>query len=116
MTVYEHKKRDLYADISAEDLAELRKYRCEAGGPNCIGIGTQRHHGMIRRGKSAKWLNVLLNYQLVCYVCHTETGYADSAENHIAFYNLQSDRYGEDVVESWIDSLPYRIPPDVQRG
>ena len=116
MTVYEHKKHDLYADISAEDLAELRKYRCEAGGPNCIGIGTQRHHGMIRRGKSAKWLNVLLNYQLVCYVCHTETGYADSEENHIKFYQMQCERYGSGTVEHWIADLPYRIPPDVQRG
>jgi len=117
MTVYEHKKRDLYADIGAQDFAELRKWKCEAKGPNCLGLGSQRHHGLIRRDKrKSKWLDVLINYQLVCRFCHTDSGYADSEENHINFYQLQCDRYGEDEVEAWIESLPYKIPPDVQRG
>jgi len=118
MTVYDtHRKRNLYADITTEELIELRKGRCEAGGPGCIRQGSQAHHGLIRRDKrKAKWLDVLINKQLVCYVCHTETGYADSAENHIAFYQMQCERYGSGTVEHWIADLPYKIPPDVQRG
>ena len=118
MSVYDtNRKRNLYSNITTEELIELRKGKCEASGSKCIHKGSQAHHGLIRRDKrKAKWLDVLINKQLVCPVCHTETGYADSEENHIKFYQLQCDRYGEETVENWITSLPYKIPPDVQRG
>ena len=118
MTVYDtNRKRNLFADISAEELAELRHYKCEAKGNNCVNHGTQRHHGLIRRSKRfVKQLDVLINYQLVCYVCHVETGYADSEENHINFYQRQCDRYGKQLVDDWVDSLGFKIAPDVQKG
>lgn len=93
-----HRRRDPFKDISDIDFATLRKFKCEARGPKCVGIGTQRHHGLVRRDKRfAKQLNVLINYQCVCHVCHTQTGYADSKENHDKFLELQRERYGKDV-------------------
>ena len=103
MSVYNTNRRhDPFKDIDAEELARLRKFKCEARGPHCVELGTQRHHGLVRcdnrRGKPfAKLLDVLINYQCVCYVCHTETGYADSTENHDKFLELQRERYGADV-------------------
>ena len=93
-----HRRRDPFADIDAEELARLRKFKCEARGPHCAKLGTQRHHGLVRRDKRfAKQLNALINYQCVCHVCHTGTGYADSKENHDKFEALQRERYGADV-------------------
>ena len=114
MSVYNtHRARDPFKDISAEELAELRGYKCEVryNGKKCERRGTQRHHGLLRRGKS--FLNVLINYQLVCPICHTETGRADSRENHIYFYILQSRRYGKSVVDNWMSGLPFKVRPDV---
>lgn len=105
MTVYDtHRKRDPFADIGAQDFAEYRKWKCEADGEGCLGLGSQRHHALIRRDRRFPWLNVLINYQLVCRVCHTETGYADSKENRDRFYEIQCERYGKDVVDNWIDN------------
>ena len=99
MTVYlPNRRRDPFKNITTEELMELRKHRCEARGPQCTGRGCQTHHGLRRRDKRFQTvLNVLINYQLVCEVCHTETGYADSKENHEKFLELQKERYGKDV-------------------
>ena len=114
MMVYNtHHQRDPFKDISAEELAELRGYKCEVryNGKDCERRGTQRHHGLIRTGKG--FLDVLINYQLVCMTCHTDTGRADSKENHVYFYTLQCDRYGKEVVDNWIGGLPFKVRPDV---
>ena len=99
MSVYlTNRRRDPFADISADDFLRIRKYRCEARGLHCIKLASQRHHGLVRRSRRYnKQLNVLINYQAVCHVCHTETGYADSKENHEKFEQMQRDRYGADV-------------------
>lgn len=103
MSVYDRKIYDPLKDIGTEELAELRKYRCEVRGDGCIGRGTQRHHGLIRRSIRKPELDALINYQLTCYVCHTQTGYADSKANHDRFYQMQCDRYGKEFVDRWIE-------------
>jgi len=109
-----NRTRDPFKDISATELAEMRGYVCEICNKR---RGTQRHHGLVRRNKRyKKQLDVLINYQLACHTCHTETCEADSKENHINFYRIQCNRYGKEVVDNWIKSLPYKIPPDVQRA
>ena len=102
MSVY-IQKYDPEKDIGAQDFAELRKWRCEVKGPKCVGLGTQRHHGLIRRSIRKPERDALINYQLVCYVCHTQTGYADSKENHDKFYEKQCERYGKDFIDRWIE-------------
>jgi len=99
MTVYDtNHRRDPFKHITTEELMELRGYRCEARGPQCTGRGCQAHHGLRRRDTRFQTvLNVLINYQLVCEVCHTGTGYADSKENHEKFLQMQRDRYGDNV-------------------
>lgn len=102
MSVY-IQRHDPEKDIDAEALAELRGYRCEVRGPKCAGRGTQRHHGLIRRRLRSPERDALINYQLACYVCHTQTGFADSKENHESFYQMQCERYGKDFVDRWIE-------------
>ena len=93
-----YQRRNPFADIQADELAELRRYRCEVRGNGCTGRGSQRHHGLVRRDRRfAKQLDVLINYQLVCPICHTVTGAADSRENHERFEEIQRERYGTDV-------------------
>jgi hypothetical protein len=106
MSVYNtHRKRDLFADISAADLIELRGYMCEICEER---HGTQRHHALVRRDYRFRELDVLINYQLVCEVCNTETCEADSKDNRLNFYLLQCDRYGKNVVDDWYDGLPFK--------
>ena len=33
---------------------------------------------------------------------------ADARTNRLEFYQKQCDRYGEDVVDGWIESLPMK--------
>ena len=92
-----NKRRNPFANIGTDELIELRR-RCEARGPGCLGAGQQAHHGLVRRDRRfAKQLDVLINFQCVCWVCHTGTGYADSKENHEKFEAMQRERYGDDV-------------------
>lgn len=103
MTVYTRKVYVPEKDISLYDFLELRHYKCEVRGPHCAMVGSQRHHGLIRRSKRNPELDALINYQCTCYVCHTETGHADSRENHDKFYELQCERYGKGIVDRWIE-------------
>lgn len=104
VTVYiEAKVLDPFGNPGAEELAEARGWVCEVCGKR---RGTQRHHALFRTDRRFPMLDVAINYQLVCPVCHTETGEADSRQNRLTFYEKQCERYGKGVVDGWIDSLP----------
>lgn len=96
--------------FSNPDIRTFLEYRpvCEVKGYKCQGRASQRHHALFRRDKRFPQLDCVINYQATCENCHTGTGEADSTENKMRFYELQCDRYGKDVVDGWIASLPLK--------
>jgi len=103
MTVYDMPRvLDPFSNPSAEELAEYRDWTCEICG---MERGVQRHHALFRRDIRFPQLDCALNYQLVGVICHM-SGCADTRANRLEFYEKQCERYGKDVVDGWIDSLP----------
>jgi len=76
-------------------------------------IDCQGHHYLYKKDNKNKVAKKLLNmdYNLgaVCYQCHHVTGLADSHESRVAFWKVQCDRYGHDVMVVWHNSIPYKI-------
>jgi hypothetical protein len=91
------------SDIDAYSLAVKRGWACE----NCGRTGCERHHGLFRKDKRYPELDDELNYALVCHRCHTR-GICDSKEFRQAFYRRQCERYGREVVDAWVASLPLK--------
>jgi hypothetical protein len=110
MTSHTHKPPDPFANIDIYDFLDWNRW-CTVNGRKCLGRASQRHHGLIGRDRRHPFLNVYINYQATCENCHTGTGEADSTENRASFYRMQCEKFGQDVVDGWIDGLPLKVKP-----
>lgn len=105
MSVY-RRTYDPLRDISALDLADLRKWICENCGLHCAGRGgPERNHCIYPDRKFYhQKVSVLVNYELVCHICH-QRGDVHTRAHRLEFLQKQKDRYGAALVDGWIDSL-----------
>ena len=80
----------------------------------CEGCGMRRpeelHHILIHRAKGNKKLDCAINAMALCKECH-ESGKYNSWKEREKHYNKQVERYGEEAVLEWLDSLQLRDKP-----
>ena len=92
-------------DSERADLFRRRGHKCEICHER---QATDLHHCLFRRDKHKPELNHEINYQCLCHYCHM-MGYGDTLDNRRAFYILQVERYGFDVLWAWVEDLPFKI-------
>jgi len=98
--------------ILKQELLEKRGGFCECG---CGKQGHDAHHAFIhhikRKGKTKyKELNDPRNLIIVNHDEHINRKF-DTRAWRIKFWKIQVNRYGEDSMMEWLNSLPEKIKP-----
>jgi len=88
-------------------MAERGIITCECEG--CNNLAEQAHHCLYGRSKRYPDLNADENFQIVCHVCHFETGAANSWENRHYFWGVQCERFGYQHMVDWHNNLRLKV-------
>lgn len=100
-----------YAEFRAEVYEE--RVNEVAGSPLCVvcgrpvGLGFDLHHWLVRRGHLPKRKQSCIHHRFNVVIVHPECHQeADGRKDEIR--EQQIARYGEDVIQGWLDSLPLK--------
>ena len=98
-------------------MADRQITTCECEG--CERPGEEAHHvfyGGKKRGKhKMPELDMDMNLQVVCKICHGITGKAKSFENKEYFWGIQCERYGHQPMIEWHDNLRLKVKERIYR-
>ena len=104
------------------ELAHDRKPKCErAGCRNDVRkVGFNIHEGIVKKNEISEsvpsWWEIFSEYNcfILCVSCHMNKGPPRSE-----FYKMAVRRYGEEAVNEWLESLPFKHvfqPPEEDNG
>lgn len=96
-----------------EVLLQKRKFASDLSGKSLERFGCHMHEGIIPRAvvpASIKWSwRIHCEYNIFLL---TPDEHIPNPPSRSWCYGLACERYGKDVIDAWIESLPFKTPPD----